>query len=454
MPVSNLALHAKNIKAQKPLIKRNDPISKLKKVLWLYILLLVFEGALRKWVLPFLSGPLLIVRDPVALYILFLAGQQKIVYKSAYIAWMVAVGFIGILTAMVMGHHDFAVALYGARIYVLHFPVIFVMGKVFNKKDVIQVGRFFVYSAIPIAVLIALQFKSPQSAFVNRGVGGDEAGAGFAGAMGYMRPPGTFSFTNGNTLYFQLVTCFIFYFWLYQNEIKRIVLLLGTGALLMAIPLSISRALFFFVAVCAGFTLVAVARKPKYASKIIGAAIGISVLAIIIAKTSLFGTALDAFLARFNGANEAEGGVESVFLDRYLGGLINSLGFAEGNSIFGKGIGYGTSLGAQRLGPSFTEGEWGRIIFEQGPIFGMIIIIVRVAFSFDIFFKSFKMLKKEEFLPWILFSFLLLNVPQAQWKQPTALGFSVVIGGLVLAAFRVPKLVKPRIAPKNVSPIS
>ena len=43
----------------------------LKKLFWLYFMLLFFEGALRKWVMPQLSAPLLLVRDPVALLIIW-----------------------------------------------------------------------------------------------------------------------------------------------------------------------------------------------------------------------------------------------------------------------------------------------------------------------------------------------------------------------------------------------
>ncbi len=38
----------------------------LKKLFWAYFLLLIFEGALRKWILPQFSAPLLLVRDPIA----------------------------------------------------------------------------------------------------------------------------------------------------------------------------------------------------------------------------------------------------------------------------------------------------------------------------------------------------------------------------------------------------
>ena len=43
----------------------------------------------------------------------------------------------------------------------------------------------------------ACNFLVPQSAWVNRGVGGDTSGARIQGAMDYFRPPGTFSFTTG-----------------------------------------------------------------------------------------------------------------------------------------------------------------------------------------------------------------------------------------------------------------
>ena len=44
-----------------------DPRKYLKIGIWIYFYLLIFEGALRKWFLPSLATPLLVVRDPVAL---------------------------------------------------------------------------------------------------------------------------------------------------------------------------------------------------------------------------------------------------------------------------------------------------------------------------------------------------------------------------------------------------
>ena len=140
----------------------------LKRGIWVYLLLLIFEGALRKWVLPFLATPLLIVRDPVALWLLLAAWKFGFFRWNGYSAAMIVLSLIGIVTAVLIGHGNLYVALYGARLYILHFPVMFVIGTILNYEDVVQIGRTILKIAIPMAILIALQFYSPQSAWVNR----------------------------------------------------------------------------------------------------------------------------------------------------------------------------------------------------------------------------------------------------------------------------------------------
>ena len=48
----------------------------IKKLIWAYFLLLLFEGALRKWFLPELSQGLLIIRDPLVIWIYYLCYAQ------------------------------------------------------------------------------------------------------------------------------------------------------------------------------------------------------------------------------------------------------------------------------------------------------------------------------------------------------------------------------------------
>src|ERR1043166_1308985 len=50
----------------------------LKQLVWLYFWLLIFEGALRKWIFPQYSAPFLVIRDPVALAIYYVAVQARL----------------------------------------------------------------------------------------------------------------------------------------------------------------------------------------------------------------------------------------------------------------------------------------------------------------------------------------------------------------------------------------
>lgn len=411
----------------------------LKKGIWLYVILLIFEGALRKWFLPFLSTPLLIVRDPIALLLVFFSWKHHYLSFSPYVVGMVFIGFIGIVTALVLGHGSLSVAIFGARILMLHFPLMFVMMGVLSRDDVSKIGRFILWVTIPMTVLIALQFYSPQSAWVNRGVGGDMEGAGFSGAMGYFRPSATFSFTNGSTMFFSLSACFIFYFLVAKDKVNRLLLIGAAIALLASIPLSISRSLFFSIALTIIFTLVAVSRKKEYLPKILGSIVVFAVLLLILGQIPFFKTATEAFTYRFENASRIEGGVSTSLLDRFFGGMFTAVSGSDRSPFFGYGIGMGTNVGSSLLTGKqaflISEEEWPRIVGEMGFVLGILVVLIRLAFCFSITWKSYSRISKGDVLPWILLSFALITISQGQWAQPTTLGFSTVVGGLILACF-------------------
>ncbi len=442
-------LGAKAFKKQAFPIEAKDPNSIIKKGIWLYFLLLIFEGALRKWVIPPLSNQLLLVRDPVALWLIIICYGRGLIVFNKYLVGMVLIGFVALLTAMTEGHRNLLVALYGARIFILHFPLIFIIGRVFTRADVIKLGRFILLITPPMALLIALQFYSPQSAWVNRGVGGSLEGAGFSGALGFLRPPATFSFTNGTTLFFGLAATFVLFFWLNPKKINRIILLAATVGIFMAIPLSISRALFFQVVITFGFAVIAISRKPENMGKLLIAIIGGIVALLILSKASFFQTATEAFTSRFDSANESEGGLEGVIGDRYLGGMLKSITGSSDMPFFGFGIGMGTSVGGMLLSGEqilliYAEDEWARLTGEMGAILGLTAILIRLGLCFELLRAAYKRLGQGDLLPWLLLSFCLLNVPQGQWGQPTSLGFSIIIGGLTMASLKSPSKLKIR----------
>jgi hypothetical protein len=413
----------------------------LKKGIWLYFFLLIFEGALRKWFLPGLATPLLLIRDPLALYLLFNAYRYNLLSKSKLVPLMFGIGVISIFTAIFFGHGNLYVALYGARILLIQFPMLFLIGRVFDRSDVIQLGKVVLWISIPMTILMTLQFYSPQNAWVNRGVGGSLEGSGFSGANGYFRPAGAFSFISGLVSFYGLVASFVFYFWLHPKYVSKIILISATFALLIAIPTSISRTLFFQVVISLLFFLVAKSSKPGFLKNILQLVFGFLILVLVVNSTNNFDTQVETFISRFESASAHEGGLEGTLINRFLGGLLNSfMNIDDEYAIFGQGIGMGTNVGSKLLTGEtkflIAEGEWGRVIGESGILFGFLIIFVRIGMTVNFSLQAFKKLRKGDALPWMLLSFGFIILLQSQWSQPTNLGFYVLIGGLLLASFK------------------
>src|SRR5438874_6949716 len=69
-------------------------VRNIRRLLWLYILLLVTEGALRKWVVPQLSNPLLLVRDPIVLLVYLLALRARIWPRNVFVYSLIGIGLL------------------------------------------------------------------------------------------------------------------------------------------------------------------------------------------------------------------------------------------------------------------------------------------------------------------------------------------------------------------------
>lgn len=421
-----------------------EPYDLYRKAIWIYLFLLVFEGALRKWFLPSLATPLLIIRDPIAIW-LTIVGWQKGWLNNAYVKVMMIVSTLSFVLTLLVGHHNLFVALFGWRIYFFHFPMIFVMGKILSRTDLLKMGQFLLWLSIPMTVLIVIQFYSPQTAWVNLGVGG-EGTAGFAGAMGYMRPPGTFSFTSGYVAFQGVVGCLLLYYLVMNDTLPEAyrfstwVLILLAACYLLTIPMSISRTHFFQTSVFLLFLGVAAVRKAKLKNRFLKFMAVALVAVVVLSFTGIADTGIEAFTARFDGANKAEGGMEGVVGNRYFGGLWRGLmGFDI--PVFGYGLGLGTNVGARLMGGNMysfgfnAENEWERIVGECGLIIGWVIIGVRLFLSLKLWRLAYRLLiKKYDLLPWMLSAGMMLTVPQGQLSIPTNLGFCILLGGFTLAA--------------------
>jgi hypothetical protein len=411
----------------------------LKKAIWLYFILWVFEGALRKWVLPSLATPLLVVRDPIAIYIIFKAFNSKLIFTNVYVVfgWLSTV-FCLLLTIM-FGHGNLFVGLYGARIMLLHFPLIFIIGEVFEKGDVLKMGRVILGLNILMTVIVFFQYTSPGTAFINVGIGG-EGTAGFSGAMGYSRPPGTFSFTSGLTIFYTAASVFVFYFWLSKDSCSKLLLYASTIALVLGLPLTISRGAVVAVAVVGLFAIIAAGTNAKGLVKLLITSLALYVLIILFQNyTNIFNVSTEVFMHRVDTANGDGGLKESIFL-RALDGFIGPIFDLLNQPILAGNLGMGSNAGAKMLTGStkflIAEGELGRLGGERGLIFGGALIVLRISLSISFVVKSWRLPQEERLLSFILCGASCITVAQAQWSQPTVLGYAVLMGGLVMACFK------------------
>ena len=185
----------------------------VRRLIWLYFWLLIIEGALRKWIMPGWSNPLLLVRDPVLIAIYLFAIPAKVFPRNGWTWILLVIGFLSLLISFVqlwLYLPPTTIALvtgYGFRSNYLHLPLIFVMAKVLRPEDVKRFGWWTLVVLVPMAILMVLQFRAAPDAFVNRTAGGE--GEMMMSAMGKVRTAATFSFVTGVVAYFALATGFL-----------------------------------------------------------------------------------------------------------------------------------------------------------------------------------------------------------------------------------------------------
>jgi len=285
---------------------------KIQLLLWTYFWLLIFEGALRKWVLPGLSTPLLLVRDPVAIAAIMLGWPY--LTRRPWVGWvglLWGIGGAGVFFAMAVGHQDLVTALYGARILWIHWPLIFLFAAVFTRDDVYTFAKVTAFIAIPMVVLIALQYSLPQSHFVNQAPGGEE-GVGFTGALGRFRPPGTFSFTNGLAEFLGFAAACVVALLVSGPRPLPKWIWASCAALVVALPVSISRTVFFKYVLAVIFAAVASSLSGRNIKNFLAGGVLVCLVALAASQLPIFRDAQRAFVARWESATRIEGGEDGV----------------------------------------------------------------------------------------------------------------------------------------------
>jgi hypothetical protein len=412
--------------------------------IWAYLILLVFEGALRKWVMPGAADLLLVIRDPIVAIIYTLALIQGIFPRNGFITFTFGLAIASTVFAFLGGHANIWVTLYGVRTNYFHLPLIWVMAETLDRRDVRRLGYAILAIAIPMTILMVMQNRSGPDAWVNRGVGGGEGGQ-IHGAMGRIRPPGFFSFITGPMVFFPVATAFCLAFILEKKKLIATWLVIASGlCIALALPISISRGVMIICGCVFAVFLACIIIKGAFNASFARALVACVVVMIALRFMPVTQEAWLVFMDRWDtAAAEVEGDAWGSLTSRIVAGFTTPFQLMLNEPFFGRGIGLGSNVASKLLtggmGFLLSENEWERAIMELGPLVGMGFIGLRVALTLHLFALSWRALRKHgDFLPMLISAAAVPPLLLQQWSQASQLGFAVFDAGLVLALINSP----------------
>ncbi|MGB8167741.1 MAG: hypothetical protein WCF18_09650 [Chthoniobacteraceae bacterium] len=454
MPLTKAADQEDELEPPHQFESESDQYPAIRRLIWLYFWLLLLEGALRKWFLPGLANPLLVIRDPVVILIYALALTKGVFPRNFFVIWTSVLFVASCVAALFTEQDNRLVTLYGLRTNYLHLPLIFVFQKVLTLRDVEKLGRWLLISALPMALLVLVQFRSSPGAWVNVGVGAAEGGQMEVG-FGKIRPPGTFSFTGGLAAYLGLVAALLMAWLLKRGAVNQKLVFAAVLATGIMTAVSGSRSVLTTIAIIlVGVGYVCVANSTfrgqgLRAALIIGLAFGLLQL------RQEFQQGMVVHQNRF----ETGGGLQHGLIERVLGGFIQPFSVIHEIPLLGNGIGLGTTAAGSLLYGERTfilaEDEWTRIIKESGPIIGILYLALRVGIGIAMGLSGRRALAQDNPVPMLLFCATFPLVVTGQFSLTSTLGFAAFSAGLCFAAEKLPharKSESPELSPELALP--
>lgn len=432
------------------------PMPLLKKLFWAYFILLIFEGALRKWILPELSAPLLLVRDPIALLIIVEAYREnKWPAKWSTVVGILSMGLLAIcVIQLVGGDNPWFAAAYGLRSYLLPFPVAFIMGENLDQEDLRKFGVATLWVLLPVTLLEIAQYMAPPGSFLNKGAYEGAEQIMYVG--GRVRASGTFSFVTGPQSFCPLAAAFIFYGFVNQKLAERWLLFTAAFALLLSIPVIGSMTIVFELAGVVVCAVIAAFCGVSQLFKSLRVALPLLAVSFLVTLLPIFSEASNNLHQRFTLASHGEGSLSHVVEERTFGSIFQFLENADFlSNPFGSGMGIGAAAVAKLMhNPSLFpvgESEFERALNELGPFPGFAFMLFRLLLAAMIAATAIARARRHEPLALLLVPVTLSTLFLGVLEQPTEQGFMVVSLAFSLAALNQAGLsAKP--VPKALSP--
>lgn len=344
------------------------------------LVLVLYEGAIRKWVLPQASDLVYFAKDVflIGAYFRFFTEKRSPLWKRWKPVPVTAIQVCGVIVLLGVLNPNIgsvSAALLGAKGYLLYVPLLFVVPTLFEDFDELRDTLvWYVLLTIPIGLLGVLQFKSDRFSVLNTYAGGvDGANVSMIIGSDTVRITGTFSYLSGHVVY----TCVFFTLnmaLICASEIpfRRVLTFVSLPLLVGNAFMSGSRAAIatqVFVAV--GF-VVALSMSSNGRLRRSLLPLSLAGIGIALATVYLFPDALDASVGRMANSSDS-------FYGRTIEAPISHLNLAYSRvGLLGAGIGTTTpavSALRSRLGlspvafhPGYYDGEMSQVMAELGLV--------------------------------------------------------------------------------------
>lgn len=349
------------------------------------MVLLVLEGAIRKWVFPGAQDLVYFGKDVLLLgaYAGYLQDRQRprvIVPRllASMLATSAALGAIQIFNPRLP---NVLVGLLGFKAYFFYVPLAWMVPVVFTTPALLfQRLRIYLLLGIPIGVLSAAQFLSPADSALNAYARSGGGGVSTFGSSTYVRVTATFSYISGYTSYL-LATVMLALALLAAKKWRirdNLTLYLSLAAALGGMFTTGSRGPLLMMALLFPVYLwLSLAREAQRDAILGRILLGLSLVAALVNQVG--SDAIGAFYGRAAGSGD--------MLERVITPFMQPLNMLYPSGFLGYGIGatHQTAEAVTRgiepyswLGDNRVEDEPGRVMLELGPFGFFFIYLVRM----------------------------------------------------------------------------
>jgi hypothetical protein len=368
------------------------------------LVIVIIEGAVRKWFLPSASELVYFYKDVLMLVILIGYSRQRrkspflIKRRMQIVSIVIAIFAIYTVAATIIpGGPHLLIGLLGLKAYCLYMPLVFIVPRAFpTKEKLVSFLKWYSLIVLPVAVIGAMQFldKDPNSTLNRYATVGETSYkmvdiAVFSNSSGdfYVRVTSTFSYISGLSTYLPIMFALLLgltslYSIHHLPKTVRALYYIALGATVVTAFMTGSRASVLAIAVVAVVFYCFASKKNLFSRLQHITVIGILIYA---AFTTLFPQAYDAFYMRaFGGEARMNEG-----LSRITGAFDLPVKEASYAGAFGYGIGLTQNAVpalmkkldlrvADNPIPVVYESEPGRVMLELGVIGYSLYTLLRV----------------------------------------------------------------------------